>query len=86
VVSAEVVDDVCVPTETVCTGARFPLAARSYVSVPTPPPNVELGRLFRAAGEDVPTLRETGLSPTKVSMKLSSSFRSVARAGVEALP
>ncbi len=83
----EVVDSVCVPAEIVCINARFPLDARSYVSVPEPPaPNVELGLLFRPAGEDVPTLLVPGLSPTKVSMKLSSSFRSVVRAGVETLP
>lgn len=87
VVSTAESDNVWVPVEVICTGARFPLDARSYVSVPTPPvSNAELCLLFRPAGEEVPAFRDAGLSPTNVSMKLSSSFRSVVRAGVEALP
>lgn len=76
-------ESVWVATDAVCGGGAF--SARSGVDsfAPSVTSGIDVGRLLLVAGEDVPVwaARLERRSPTRLSMKLSRSCRSLVRVG-----
>lgn len=77
------IDSVCVATDAVFAGGTSAAGSGVASFAPSVTSAVDVGRLFLVPGEEVPVwaARLERRSPTRLSMKLSRSCRSLVRVG-----